>query len=160
MDQARIAQKIRDTAACHHGVEDAGIREEVAHQQQGDELGHRDGHHEQSTPQLGQLGLFVVDEHCQQNAAKEGGEGGKERPDQRPGQHLAEGVSEGCGQAAAAKQREEIGETDPCEQIVGRHVLLVIVGEGHRDEDEQRHDGKDNYAKHRQGQQGDVEFFV
>ena len=64
------------------------------------------------------FGLVVIDEHGQQDAAEEGGKGGKERPDQRPGQHLSKGVAEGRGHTAAAKQREEVGQAHPGEQGV------------------------------------------
>ena len=39
-------------------------------------------------------------------------------------------------------------------------MLLVIVGEGHRNEDEKRYDGEDPHAQYRQRQQGDVELLV
>ena len=78
-------QEIRNSGVGHHCVADAVVGEEVAYQQQRNELRHGDGHHEQGTPELGELGLFVVDEHCHQNAAKEVGKGGKECPNQRPG---------------------------------------------------------------------------
>ena len=153
-------QEVRNTGVGHHCVENAVVGEEVAYQQQRNELRHGDRHHEQGTPELLAFGLFVVDEHSQQDTAEEGGKGGKERPDQRPGQHLGEGVAEGRGHTAAAKQREEVGQTHPSEQAVRGHVLLVIVRERDRNQDEQRHDGKYHNAQHRKGQQRDVEFLV
>ena len=78
-------QEVGNTRIGHHGIENTVVGEEVAHQQQRNELRHRNGHHEQGTPELGELGLFIIDEHCHQNAAKEVGKGGKECPNQRPG---------------------------------------------------------------------------
>ena len=153
-------QEIRNTGVGHHCVEDAVVGEKVAYQQQCNELRHGDGHHEQGAPELRAFGLFVIDEHGQQDAAEEVGKGCKERPDQRPGQHLDEGVAEGRGHTAAAKQREEVGQADPGEQVVRGHVLLVIVRKRDRNQDEQRHDGKYHNAQHRQGQQRDIELFV
>ena len=153
-------QEIRNSGVGHHCVADAVVGEEVAYQQQRNELRHGDGHHEQGTPELRAFGLFVIDEHGHQDTAEEGGKGGKERPDQRPGQHLGKGVAEGRGHTAAAKQREEVGQTHPGKQVVRRHVLLVVVGKGDRNQDEQRHNGEHHNAQHRQRQQGDVELFV
>ena len=39
-------------------------------------------------------------------------------------------------------------------------MLLVIVRERDRNQDEQRHDGKYHNAQHRQGQQRDIELFI
>ena len=108
-EQADGVQKIGDAQVGHHGVEDAVVAKEVAHQKQGDELGHRDGDDEQRPPEPGQLGLFVIDEHGKKDAAEKAGEGGKERPDQCPDQNLAEGVAEGQRQRlSAAEQGEEV----------------------------------------------------
>ena len=154
-------QQVGDADLGHHRIEDAVVTEEVAHQQQRDELGHRDGDNEQGAPQFGELGLFVVDEHGQEHAAEEVGEGGEERPHQRPDQDLAECIAEGQGQGLpAAEQRKEVGQAHPGEQGVGRHMLLIVVGEGYRNEDEKRYDGEDHHAQHRQSQKGNVKLFV
>lgn len=55
-----MAFKIGHACIGHHGVEDAGVREEVAHQQQGDELRHRNGDDEQCAPELLALGLLLL----------------------------------------------------------------------------------------------------
>ena len=39
-------------------------------------------------------------------------------------------------------------------------MLLIVVGKGNSDQDEQRHNGKHHHAQHRKGEQGNVELFV
>ena len=153
-------EQISDARIVHHGIADTGIREEIAHQQQRDELRHSNGNHKQGTPEPGALRLFVVDKHCQKNTAEEVGEGGKERPHQRPAQHLAERIAEGQRKRLPAEQRCKVCQPHPGKQRSGRHMLLVVVSKRHRNQDKQRHNGKHHHAQHGQRQQRDVEFFV
>ena len=59
-----------------------------------------------------------------------------------------------------AKQRSEVRQPHPCEQGGGRHVLLIVVGKGNSDQNEQRDDGEHHHTQHRKGEQGNVELFV
>ena len=39
-------------------------------------------------------------------------------------------------------------------------MLLIVVGKGNSDQNEQRDDGEHHHTQHRKGEQGNVELFV
>ena len=84
---------IDDTKLEQHSVHNAVGVKELGNVQQGNELGNRDGQHQDAPPQLLELDALLVDENGNQHAQEVVGEGGEECPHQSPGQDLTEGVA-------------------------------------------------------------------
>ena len=130
--------------------------EHGAHDQQGDEHGHRAGENEAEPPEALCLGVLAVDGDGQDHAREVVGEGGEEGPHQGPHQHGAESTAQ---DAAGVKEGGEVVKTHPVEedQMI---VDLAVVGEGHADHKDQGQDGQDGDEHHGRHHEEPVDVLV
>ena len=158
-NRADGVEPVGQTDVLADGVDDAKVSEEVANQQQGNKLrnSHRD--HEAGTPELLALRVAVVDEHRHQDAADIAGERRQHCPDERPHQYASERIAERAVRGQGGESGEVI-QTNPGEQLRRGQVVAVIIREADENHDNQRDDGEQNHAQHRQRQQRAVELPV
>ncbi|MCR5843782.1 MAG: hypothetical protein K6G66_07480 [Oscillospiraceae bacterium] len=127
----------------------------AGNEQKAHKLRDGNGNDKECPPHLLQLHQLVVDENRQQHPENIVREGREDRPDDRP----AKDTEEGVGFCLIAKEDiRHIGKPRPGKELAGRLMGGVEVCEGDQHHEHDRKHREGHQAKHRGGQQRNMEM--
>ena len=101
----------------------------------------------------------MVDQLCQKNTTDESCKCCRYCPDHCPCKNSYECIGE-CDCGAACKHVLKVSKSNPCKQVVWRHMIHIIIGKCHTGHENDRYDIHHDNADTWQGKQCDIKLTI